>query len=168
MNLARYQAVFAWFNARPAAKRLLKWSSRCAVAAIYAAYMALLGVLAWQRQALFWGVLCVPAAAFLVGTALRAGINRPRPYETLGFTPLFPKHTRGKSMPSRHCFCAAAISVAAAVAWAPLGAVLAALAVLIAVTRVVTGVHYISDVLAGLLFGAAVGAGGFWLYFMLV
>ena len=35
----------------------------------------------------------------------------------------------------------------------PLGAVLAVLGVLIAISRVVTGVHYISDVLAGLAFG---------------
>mgnify|MGYP000012520579 CR=1 FL=1 len=33
------------------------------------------------------------------------------------------------------------------------GAVLAVLGVLIAISRVVTGVHYISDVLAGLAFG---------------
>jgi len=34
------------------------------------------------------------------------------------------------------------------------GAVLAVLGVLIAISRVVTGVHYISDVLAGLAFGS--------------
>ena len=40
------------------------------------------------------------------------------------------------------------------VCWPPLGAVLAVLGVLIAISRVVTGVHYISDVLAGLAFGS--------------
>ena len=96
----------------------------------------------------------VPAAAFLVGTLVRRVIDRPRPYAALGFAPLFPKDKPGQSMPSRHCFSAAAIAGAAWFVLRPLGIVLAVLGVLIAVCRVVTGVHYISDVLAGLAFGA--------------
>ena len=71
-------------------------------------------------------------------------------YTALGFTPLFPKDKTGQSMPSRHCFSAAAIAGTAWYVLPPLGAVLAVLGVLIAISRVVTGVHYISDVLAGL------------------
>ena len=168
MDAARYKAVFAWFNARPAAKTALRAVSLGAVAAVYAAYLGMLGWLAWRRQPLFWGVLCVPAAAFLIGTALRAGIDRPRPYEALGFKPLFPKSTHGQSMPSRHCFCAAAIAAAGWTVWPPLGMALAAMALLIAASRVLTGVHYPGDVLAGLAFGAAVGAGGFRLFFAFI
>ena len=168
MNKAQYQAVFAWFNARPAAKAALKAVSTGAVAAVYAVYLGLLGWLAWQRQTLFWGVLCVPAAAFLAGTALRAAIDRPRPYEALGFAPLFPKSTRGKSMPSRHSFCAAAIAVAAGAVSVPLGAGVAVLAVLIAAARVLTGVHWPGDVLAGLAFGTAVGLAGFAVFFTVI
>lgn len=161
MDAAAYRAVIGWFEARPAAKRALKWLASGAVAAVYTAYIGLLITLAWRRRALFRYVLCVPAAAFLIGTAVRAAIDRPRPYETLGFTPLFPKATRGKSMPSRHCFCAAAIAVTAGMVSPALGAVLAVLAVLIAATRVLIGVHYPGDVLAGLAFGATVAAAGF-------
>ena len=71
----------------------------------------------------------VPAAAFVVGTALRAAINRPRPYTKYGFVPLFPKDKTGQSMPSRHCFSA-------------------------------TGVHFVSDVLAGLAFGLVFAVAG--------
>ena len=42
----------------------------------------------------------------------------------------------------------------------PLGAVLAVLAVIIAVSRVVTGVHFVSDVLAGLAFGLVFAVAG--------
>ena len=66
----------------------------------------------------------------------------------------FPKDKTGQSMPSRHCFSAAAIAGTAWYVLPPLGAVLAVLGVLIAISRVVTGVHYISDVLAGLAFGS--------------
>ena len=84
---------------------------------------------------------------------VRKAIARPRPYTALGFTPLFPKDKAGQSMPSRHCFSAAAIAGAAWYVFQPWGLALAVLAVVIAVCRVVTGVHYVSDVLAGLAFG---------------
>ncbi len=168
MNKARWQAVIAWFGARPAAKAALRAVNDGTVAAVYALYIGLLVWLAWQRQVLFWGVLCVPAAAFCSGTLLRAAIDRPRPYAALGFVPLFPKAVQGQSMPSRHCFCAAAIAVAAAAVSAPLGAFAAVLAVLIAAGRVLAGVHWPSDVLAGLAFGAAVGTAGFAVFYAVI
>ena len=154
MNEQRYRAVIAWFNARPAAKQAAYLVSRGAVGAVYLLYITLLVILAWQRNPLWFGAAGVPAAAFVVGTALRAAIDRPRPYVTLGYTPLFPKKDTGCSMPSRHCFSAAAIAVAAWGCSVPLGIVLGVLAVVIALSRVLTGVHYISDVVAGLAFGS--------------
>jgi membrane-associated phospholipid phosphatase len=154
MTAQRYQAIFDWFRARPAALRALGYAQKISVLGVYLVYGAVLAVTLWQRSGQFWRVLAVPAAVFVLGTLLRAAINRPRPYEALNFTPLFPKDTKGQSMPSRHCFSAAAIAGTAWYVLPPLGAVLAVLGVLIAISRVVTGVHYISDVLAGLAFGS--------------
>ena len=102
-------------------------------------YGAVLAVTLWQRSGQFWRVLAVPAAVYVLGTLLRAAINRPRPYEALNFTPLFPKDTKGQSMPSRHCFSAAAIVAAAFTVWVPLGVAACLLAAVVAVTRVLTG-----------------------------
>ena len=154
MTAQRYQAIFDWFRARPAALRALGYAQKISVLGVYLVYGAVLAVTLWQRSGQFWRVLAVPAAVFVLGTLLRAAINRPRPYEALNFTPLFSKDTKGQSMPSRHCFSAAAIAGTAWYVLPPLGAVLAVLGVLIAISRVVTGVHYISDVLAGLAFGS--------------
>ena len=155
MNEQQYRTVIGWFNARPAAKKALRAVSTGAVVAVYLLYLGLLAWLAWHAMWAPLGVTAVvPAAAFVVGTALRAAINRPRPYTKYGFVPLFPKDKTGQSMPSRHCFSAAAIAGTAWYVLPPLGAVLAVLGVLIAISRVVTGVHYISDVLAGLAFGS--------------
>lgn len=155
MNEQQYRTVIGWFNARPAAKKALRAVSTGAVVAVYLLYLGLLAWLAWHAMWVPLGVTAVvPAAAFVVGTALRAAINRPRPYTKYGFVPLFPKDKTGQSMPSRHCFSAAAIAGTAWYVLPPLGAVLAVLGVLIAISRVVTGVHYISDVLAGLAFGS--------------
>ena len=123
-------------------------------ALVYLLYLGMLAWLAWHRMGQLWPALVVPASAFVVGTLVRKLIDRPRPYTALGFTPLFPKDKTGQSMPSRHCFSAAAIAGTAWYVLPPLGAVLAVLGVLIAISRVVTGVHYISDVLAGLAFGS--------------
>ena len=168
MKKQQYEAVFAWFEARPRAKAALHAAAAAAVAGVYALYIGLLLWLAVARQPLFWAEAGVPAAVFLLGTALRRCIDRPRPYEALGFAPLFPKQTRGQSFPSRHCFSAACI--AAATAWvSPLPAlVLGLLAAVIALTRVLCGVHYISDVLAGLFFGAAASWVGFLLWFRFI
>lgn len=167
MTADRYRAVFSWFNARPAAKKALRAAATGGVAAVYLLYAWLILRLALQRDPGLWPFLAVPAVVFLLGTGVRRAINRPRPYETLGFTPLFPKDTKGQSFPSRHCFSAACIAVAAAYV-SPLSAVvLGLLAVLIAMTRVLCGVHYISDVLAGLIFGAAASRLGYALYFAL-
>ena len=140
MTAQRYQAIFDWFRARPAALRALGYAQKISVLGVYLVYGAVLAVTLWQRSGQFWRVLAVPAAVYVLGTLLRAAINRPRPYEALNFTPLFPKDTKGQSMPSRHCFSAAAIVAAA---------------------RVLTGVHYPSDVLAGLAFGAGAAVIGF-------
>lgn len=157
MTEEHYRASSAWFTAHPAAKRLLRLVSRGSVVLVYAAYLGLLGWLGWHRDTRFWPVLAVPAAAFVLGSALRRLIDRPRPYEALNFAPVFPKDTRGQSFPSRHCFSAAAIAVTAGWVHPPLGAGLTVLALLIAVCRVAVGHHYVSDVLAGLAFGAGVG-----------
>ena len=139
-----------WLRARPALCRLIRFLALGSVVCISLLYAGLLGGLAWSGVIRFWRVLLVTCAVFVSGTGLRAVINRPRPYEALGFAPLFPKDTVGKSMPSRHSFSAAVIAAAAWAVWPPLGMAGAVFALLIALTRVLSGVHYPSDVLAGL------------------
>lgn len=167
MTVDRYRAVIGWFNARPAAKKLLRAVSLGSVAAVYLLYAGLAVLMMLRGNSLLWPLLAVPAVVLVLGTALRRAINRPRPYETLGFTPLFPKDTKGQSLPSRHCFSAACIAVAAIPVSPAAATVLAGLAVVIALTRVLCGVHYISDVLVGLVFGAAASRLGLILYFTL-
>lgn len=168
MNAAQYRKIFAWFKAHPAAGKALHLAARGSVATVYLLYLGLLAVLAWHRSPSLWPGLAVPALVFLTGTALRAGINRPRPYEALGFQPLFPKDTQGKSMPSRHCFSAAAIAVTAGMSFPALGAVLVVLAMVIALSRVLEGVHYPSDVVAGLAYGTVMAGLGLWIWNLLL
>ena len=101
----------------------------------------------------FWKALLVPGISFVVLTIGRALINRPRPYEMFGIAPVIPKDTKGNSFPSRHVFSATIIAMTFLLMspWSWLGLMFLMIAFALAVVRVVSGVHYISDVVAGIL-----------------
>ena len=125
----------------------------------------LTGVLAvalWWSRARWDAVFVVVTRllALLVGTGLKLLVRRPRP---LLAHPL--AHAHGYSFPSGHALGAAALwaslaLLAAARGWPRGRAVALAVVVplVVAATRVLLGVHYVSDVLAGLLLGWACAA----------
>lgn len=129
-----------------------------------ACYLAALAVLAFRRDIRLVRVLLVPAACFCAVTALRPVIHRPRPYDRFGAPPVgayLPG--KGKSMPSRHTASAAAIALAVVYAFPswPLAVGMLALCVMIAAVRVLSGQHYISDVLAALALSLVISCVGY-------
>ena len=131
-----------------------------------AKYVAVLGgaILAdmWYRRNARARAL-VPGITFWVGTALRTRLDRPRPYDQPGFTPLVQKDTHGRSFPSRHALSAAVLAMVWLYFYPAVGWCMIVIALLIAVVRVLTGVHHIRDVAAGLALGFACGFVGMWL-----
>ena len=125
---------------------------------IYALYPLFLLYLALVRMDdYFITSAAVCATGFLAVSFLRRRIDAQRPYEKFGFEPLIKKDTRGRSFPSRHAFSAAIIAVNIGVYCLPLGIAVGIAALLIAFLRVVLGVHFVRDVVFGLLSGAALG-----------
>lgn len=112
--------------------------------------------------------LLVPAACFILCTALRPLINRQRPYDRFDAEPVGSfVRGKGRSMPSRHTASAAAIAIAIIYIF-PFPVVSAAmilLCALIAALRVLAGQHYPSDVAAALLLSAAVSLIGYTIEF---
>jgi membrane-associated phospholipid phosphatase len=100
----------------------------------------------------FINTLVIPAVTFLSVTALRILINKPRPYEAMDITPLFPKDTVGKSFPSRHSASIFSIAMASFTFSTAVGVTLLIIGVIMCASRVIAGVHYISDVTAGAVF----------------
>lgn len=162
MNERRYGAVRGWFLARPAALRALRAANRLLPVLAGLCYLALLGQLALLGDGRFFRAAGVPAAAFVLGSALRAALNRPRPYEAYGLAPLVRKETKGRSFPSRHLLSAAVIAAAGWWLSPPLGFAMTLMAALLAPARVLAGVHFVRDVAAGAALGAALGWLGFW------
>lgn len=146
MTKQRYEAMIACFKGPH--KDAWVFCFRYAPYLLAFLYAGLCLFVMFARPAIAVRVIGVPAVVFALSSALRAAINRPRPYDALGFRPLLPhKPGKGKSLPSRHAACAVVIACALTYACAPLGIVAIPLAAFVCVSRVLTGMHYPSDVL---------------------
>lgn len=101
----------------------------------------------------FERALLVPAISFVLLSVFRKWVNRPRPYEKFDMPPVIKKDTKGNSFPSRHVFSATMIAMTFLFMspWSWLGVVFLIVSIALAVVRVVSGVHFISDVVAGVL-----------------
>ena len=157
-----YHTLRSYIMAHPRLERIIPPAVTLLPGIVYTAYpLFLLYLFLAQRYRL---VPCIlfPAGGFLLATVVRALLNFPRPYEVMEIPPLTQKDTKGKSFPSRHAACAAVIAVTvwSVLPWA--GVALGVVAVLISLSRVLSGVHFIRDVVTGLALGAVIGLGA-WL-----
>lgn len=164
MTARDYEAWTRPLRAHPRLTRLMLRGNTVLTGIVYAAYPLLLAVLLYQRDARLLECLLTPAISFAAVTVFRDRLNRPRPYEALDIRPLIHKNTRGHSFPSRHVFSSAVISCTFWYIAPPLGVLLLVITALLAVIRVLGGVHFPRDVIAGFLIGLAAGWIGFvWL-----
>jgi undecaprenyl-diphosphatase len=111
-----------------------------------------------------WDVgLAMPAIGLLATTiykVLKGGCRRPRPMEVQqGLLLPVPPLDRW-SFPSGHTLHAVAFTVMAVSAVPGLGWLLVPFTIVVALSRLVLGLHYPSDVIAGALIGAAVAGIG--------
>lgn len=130
---------------------------------VYATYPTVLIVLIFSRDVRFWRVLLAPSISFVLVSIFRNYVNAPRPYEVTGDIPIIKKDTRGKSFPSRHVFSVFVIASTLYFISNPLGIFLMLAGVLLAILRVVGGVHFPRDVIAGAIIGILSGVLGFYL-----
>ena len=150
-----YNRLSAPLRDRPRLVRALATLDKALVVLVAAAYVgSCLWMLATHDPRLA-SQLLVPAAALACMSALRAWIDAPRPYEAHAIDPLIKKDTSGKSFPGRHVFSATVIAFALGRLSIALGAAGLIAACAIACVRVLGGVHYPRDVVAGALLGLA-------------
>jgi undecaprenyl-diphosphatase len=117
------------------------------------------GLLVWGTpylRGLTWMAAIAVLSATAIATAVKYLIRRPRPQELTQFYAI--RYDR-YSFPSGHATRMAAIAVVVGHLEPRLIAASYLLALLVALCRIMVGVHYPSDVLAGLLIGA-LGAWG--------
>lgn len=128
--------------------------NRILTVAIFAAYPLLLLWLLWNKNPLLARAIILPLDGFIIVSVVRLLVNRRRPYEKFEVPSVIPKKTKGKSWPSRHVFSAAVIAMTFLTIpqLFVVGMVFLLFSLALAVIRVLSGVHYISDVIAGFLF----------------
>ena len=121
------------------------------------AYPALLVYAAFTMQDKLLRLVLVPLCVFVGVTLLRVVINETRPYEKYGKPSVFRKGTAGKSFPSRHTASAFIIAMTFFYVSVPLGTAAMTVALLVAASRVLSGAHYLHDVLTGAAIGIVSG-----------
>jgi undecaprenyl-diphosphatase len=106
-------------------------------------------------------MVCAGLVCTFLYRLLKKGTLRPRPFEVhahiaAGTTPL-----DRFSFPSGHTLHAVAFSLVASTYYQELAPLLAAMTLAVAASRIVLGLHYPSDVLAGAALGASVALASF-------
>ena len=157
MNANDYERLSARARSRDGGARLRAVDRLC-VLAVACTYALMLAWLLFTGDARFWLALLGPATGFLALSTLRRTLHRPRPYEVLDIHPLLDTHEKQGSFPSRHVFSSALIATALVPAQPLLAAGIGILTALIAWIRVVGGVHWPKDVMAGACLGILWGA----------
>ncbi|MGB0114651.1 MAG: phosphatase PAP2 family protein [Ilumatobacteraceae bacterium] len=168
-GIARWdQSVADWGpeHSTAATATFMKWATNLGGTWLVALVMAIVGVVDWRRRrdaTGIWFLLTVGVGVVLINNGLKLWIMRERPPvdHLVG--------AAGSSFPSGHSSSAAACWMAIAFivgGWLPrrvrpwLAAGAAAIACLVAASRTLLGVHWVTDVVAGLTVG--------WTWFFLV
>ncbi|HEV8647464.1 MAG TPA: phosphatase PAP2 family protein [Burkholderiales bacterium] len=124
-------------------------------------YALMLALLATDGTAAIAPVLHMVAAG-LAGTMLyrwlKATISRPRPYQVNEAITCNARPLDQFSFPSGHTLHAVAFSTIAIAYYPQLAFLLISFAFLVTLSRMVLGLHYPSDVLAGAAIGAAIAS----------
>lgn len=105
----------------------------------------------------FLKALIVPLGVLIFVTLLRIIINEKRPYEQFDCTPLVQKKSKGHSFPSRHTASAFIIAMAFLYIQPSIGVLMLIMATIIGITRVLSGVHFVKDVIGGALISIITG-----------
>ena len=133
-----------------------------AVALLFIGYIGFLAF-EWEYLEILKLVITAGVPFFLVGLVRRI-IGAKRPFEVYDFYTESPKRgafgigrerSASASFPSRHAYSAFVVSVSIVFVSVPVGAVLLILSVLMCVARVLLGIHFVRDVVAGALIGSA-------------
>jgi undecaprenyl-diphosphatase len=123
-------------------------------------YGLMLALLLWRHDAAIAvaHMVGVGLACTLIYKLLKRGTLRPRPYQVQASIAQGASPLDTFSFPSGHTLHAVGFSIVALAYYPSLAMLLVPFTLLTAVSRVVLGLHYPSDVLAGAALGAMLGA----------
>lgn len=160
MRREQYERLSAPFRKNPQAVKALNLVNQVITFGVYAVYTVTGLVLLIRRDPRAKRFLLPPAAGFLGVTLFRRVKNSPRPHQVWDIEPLLSRRKDGQSFPSRHTYSIFAIASTFGFLWPVTGALLLIAGIILAAVRVIGGVHFIKDVLAGAACGLLTGLAG--------
>ena len=166
MTKETYVNITRPFRENPKMARGIHMANKICTLSMYLAYPLLILYMLFQKDPYVARVIMVPLDSFIILSVFRYFLNRPRPYEVFEIPPVIPKNTKGKSFPSRHVFSGMVIAMTFLLAspWSWLGVLFIVITVLLAIVRVLSGVHYVSDVVVGAIFGVLAAVIGYMMF----
>lgn len=145
-----YKSIVGFFKRNKPCNTVLKLCYNFLPLIMFVSYGILIVFMFFSDIKIFARITLSPLTEFAIVTFFRKIFNRPRPYEKFATTSVFGKNKKGESMPSRHTACAFIIAMAFMYVSIPLGIAYLIISTLIMISRVLAGVHFISDVIAGM------------------
>lgn len=145
-----YKSIVGFFKRNKPCNTVLKLCYNFLPFIMFVSYGILIVFMFFSDIKIFARITLSPLTVFAIVTFFRKTFNRPRPYEKFATPSVFGKDKSGESMPSRHTACAFIIAMAFMYVSIPLGIAYLIISLFIMVSRVLSGVHFISDVLAGM------------------
>lgn len=138
--------------------KLIYYTDKRLTLLTYASYPVLLLILLCKMDAGLLKAVLIPGVSFVAVSIFRKKHNAPRPYEVFGVLSAIKKDTVGKSFPSRHVFSIFVIGVTTMYFYPIWGSILCAAGIILAAARVIGGVHFTKDVIAGAIIGVLSGS----------
>lgn len=145
-----YKSIVGFFKRNKTCNTVLKLCYNFLPLIMFVSYGILIVFMFFSDIKIFARITLSPLTVFAIVTFFRKIFNRPRPYEKFATPSVFGKDKSGESMPSRHTACAFIIAMAFMYVSIPLGIAYLIISALIMISRVLAGVHFISDVIAGM------------------
>lgn len=164
INAKMYGEMVNFFKQNKPCNAVLKFCYTFLPFVIFFSYGVLAVFTVFSNAKTFARITLSPLTVFAMITIFRKIFNRQRPYEKFGIASVFGKDKKGESMPSRHTASAFIISMAFLYVSVEFGTAYLIISVLIMTSRVLAGVHFISDVIAGMLIALLYG----WFSFFII
>lgn len=163
MKPETYKAMADTVKTMPLMEKSIIISSKTITTLVYLLYPAFLVLLFVRHDPRLLPAILVPGISFVLLSVFRHFYNAPRPYELCDFDPVIKKKSGGKSFPSRHVF--SIFIIAMTLFWfnKAAGILIGFTGLVLAANRVMGGVHFIKDVVSGMLIAICCGILGFYI-----
>lgn len=152
-----YEKITAPFRRHPAGVKGVILTDKILTRTVYIAYPVFLISLCITRNPMLSRAIAIPALTLWMVTRFRMYYDAGRPYELLDIKPLIQKDTVRHSYPSRHVFSIFILAMTFYAVYPVLGILTGIAGIVLAIVRVIGGVHFPKDVVAGAVLGIFFG-----------